>query len=288
MLSKGDDLAKLIVESFELKDGDVLVVTSKAISKVKGYVISLDDIRAGLTSRVLARLVGKPEKLVEAQLSVSKGLFACVPIYEYVKERLNFLSKEVEEAEELVREDRTMFITVMPDGRLASDSGLDLSNMPPGKACYPPPDPDKEAEELRRRVMELTGRDVAVVVSDTELSITKFGSIDIAIGCSGISPVERGFASKDLYGRGKFGGVDLLADELAACAALLMRQAAEGIPVVVVRGLRYERDGRISMIRIPMKVMVSAFLRSVLYTFLSRLISAFRRKPPGSPRGSSG
>ncbi len=288
LLSKGDDLAKLIAETFELEDEDVVVVTSKAVSKVKGYVINLEKVEPSFASRVIARLVRKPAKLVEAQLLVSEGLFACIPVYEFLKDRVEFLSKDVEEAERLMAEDRSTFVMVTPDGRLASEAGLDLSNMPPGIACYPPPNPDKEALALRNRIKELTGKDVAVVITDTELSITKFGSIDIAIGCAGIRPVEKGFASKDLYGRRKYGGVDLVADELAACAALLMKQAGEGIPVVVVRGLKYEKDGDVSESRIPRDVVLKAFLKSLFYTLLVKLMLKFRRRRPGSLLRSSG
>ena len=288
LLSKGDDLPRLIAERFELQDGDVVVVTSKAISKVKGYVLKLDDVKPTLTSKALAKLVGKPPRIVEAELSISRGMLACIPIYELLKDRIEALTRDLNEARRLIGEDRSMLITVMPNGRLASDAGLDLSNMPSGMACYPPPDPDREALEIRRRLRELTGKDVAVVVTDTELSITKFGSIDVAIGCSGISPVERGFASKDLYGKGKYGGVDLVADELAACAALLMKQAAEGVPVVVVRGLKYERGEGMSEIVVSRRALVMALLKSLPYTIMTKLILAFRRRRPGSPRGSSG
>lgn len=288
LLSKGDDLPRLIAEGFKLQDGDVVVVTSKAISKVKGYMLKLSDIRPTLTSRALAKLAGKSSRIVEAEISISRDVLACIPIYGFLKDRMEFLAKDLKGARRLISEDRSILITVMPDGRLASDAGLDLSNMPPGMACYPPPNPDKEALEIRQRLKELTGKDVAVVVTDTEFSITKLGSIDVAIGCSGVSPVERGFASKDLYGREKYGGVDLIADELAACAALLMRQAAEGVPVVVIRGLKYEKDEGMSKIKIPARVIVTAFLKSLLYTLVARLILAFRRKRRDNLLGSSG
>lgn len=100
--------------------------------------------------------------------------------------------------------------------------------------------------------------------------------------------MERGLHQKTSTERGKYGGVDLVADELAACATLIMKQAAEGVPVVVVRGLKYEKDGEMSKVRIPARIMVVAFLKSFLYTLVAKFVLAFRRKRPGSPPRWSG
>jgi len=91
---------------------------------------------------------------------------------------------------------------------------------------------------LREEIRELAGIDVPVVVTDTEYGLG-FGTVDVARGASGLLPVARRFGEPDRFGKPKFGGADLIADQLAAAAALLMGQCAEGVPAVLVRGFRY-------------------------------------------------
>lgn len=223
---------------------------------------------------------GKPEWFVELCLKTSKRVFACIPVYEFLSkpEVLRIITEDKEGALGVLKEDRAMLVVEMVDGRLASDSGIDLSNLPAGIAAYPPPNPDEEAHELKERIRELTGADVAVIVTDTEFSLTRFGSMDIAIGCSGIRPVESKFGSKDLYWKEKFGGVDIIADELAAAAALLMRQTDEGIPVVLIRGVRYQKEEMgISETNIPRNVLGKGFLKSLFCTLIIRFFTLFRR-----------
>lgn len=281
LVKEGDDLARLIVNSFgNVEEGDVLVVTSKVISKAKGYLIDVENVRPSKTAKVISFISGKPAWFVELCLNNSKGIFACIPIYELLSkpEVLRIIAEDEDGALEVLRKDRAMLVMEMADGRLASDSGIDLSNLPAGIAAYPPPNPDEEAKEIRERIRELTGVDVAVIVTDTEFSLTRFGSVDIAIGCSGIRPVESKFGSRDLYGKRKFGGVDMIADELAAAAALLMRQTDEGVPVVLIRGVRYERgEIGISRTNIPRNVLGRGLLRSLLCTLAIRFFALFRR-----------
>ena len=131
-------------------------------------------------------------------------------------------------------------LIVRRGGQIYSDAGLDSSNHPEGLVSVPPENMDEYAWEIRRRILELAGRRVAVVITDTEMWFS-LGSLDFARGSSGIEVIRKGFGDSDLYGKPKFGGVDRVTDQLASAAALLMGQAAEGIPVVLVRGLRYVR-----------------------------------------------
>ena len=163
-------------------------------------------------------------------------------------------------------------LTETPDGRVAADAGIDMSNAPNDILTYPPYDSDMEAAEIRKTIKEKRGVDVAVIISDTEINLFRYGSVDIAIGCSGIDPVKRGFASVDRYGKRKFGGVDLVADQVASAAALLMGQVSEGIPVVVVRGLNYNRskDG-IKHVIIERRLVKKGFIFTLLKSTLCRL-----------------
>ena len=276
-IERGVDLPSTICETADrdiggLKDGDIIVIASKVISKAKGYTISKPDLST--KAKILSLISGKPPQLAEAIIRNSKRIFAVIPIRDILRDS-NFpkdFTDNPDEALRLLNMEGSILLTETPDGRLAADAGIDMSNAPDDILTYPPHDPDMEAAEIRRRIKEERGIDVAVIISDTEINIFRYGSIDIAIGCSGIDPVKRGFASPDRYGKRKFGGVDIVADEIASAAALLMGQSSEGVPVVVVRGLSYNRSEEgIKHIVIERRLMVKGFILTLLKSTLSRL-----------------
>lgn len=275
----GDDIADLIVEASReiggLQDNDVVVVTSKVISKAKGYMISLDKVKPSRKAFRIARVTRKDPKLVQAILDHSEKIVAIIPVAEALRES-DFhrrFSRYPEVALKVIEKDPTILLVETCKGELLTDAGIDSSNVPPGYLSYPPPDPDKEAREIREKIKRKTGKRVAVVITDTEFTISRFGSVDIAIGVSGLDPIDRNFASPDLYGKPKYGGVDLIADEIAAAAALLMKQAAEKIPVAIVRGLDYDkREVSIKDILIPSRIIRKTLIKTILTTVKCRIL----------------
>ncbi len=164
-----------------------------------------------------------------------------IPFRDFVEKgimRLEKIAKDFERAREALRY-ATCELAVRKGRQIYSNSGIDFSNSPGGLVTVPPDDPDAAARALKHRIRKLTGLDVPVIISDTEYWFF-LGSLDFARGCSGLRPVARNFGAPDLYGNPKFGGVDAIAHELACAAALLMGQASEGVPVVLVRGYKYE------------------------------------------------
>lgn len=101
-----------------------------------------------------------------------------------------------------------------------------------------PENPDRAAKDIREQICRLCGKEVAVILADTEMM--PFGTMDFAVGSSGITPASKMFGQRDLFGRPKFGGIDLIAHELTSASALLFGQTGAGIPVVVIRGCEYE------------------------------------------------
>ena len=240
----GDNLADLIVGAAEdagvgVRDRDVIVVASKIVSKARGLLYRVDRVSPSREACKVAGKAGLDPRFVELVLRKSDEVVAAVPMLRLVREGLVRMDRlfSGEEAWRLLEEYPTMLVTVR-NGGIWSDSGLDSSNHPPGTFSYPPRNPDEEARKLSEAIQKLTGRRVAVVISDTEIFLR--GSIDVARGSYGVPPVDRGFGRPDRYGKPKYGGVDCVADELAAAAALLMKQTGEGVPVVVVRGLSYD------------------------------------------------
>lgn len=278
----GDDLPTLIVRSafeqvIEIKDNDVIVVTSKVLSKSKGYVVKVQEKTSRKVEKI-AKAFGKPPEEVEIILKLSSKVVAVIPVYKILKgSKFPFqFTESPEEAKRLLESDRSFFLVQMQDGRIASDAGIDSSNVPAKYYVLTPPEPDREAEELAKKIKNITGKEVAVVITDTELSITKFGSVDIAIGSYGIEPIRRKFASKDRFGKPKYGGVDIIVDEIAAAAALLMGQTTEGIPVVIIRGLSYERvEEGLGKYYIPRETLQKGILLSLLHTVKYKLLNFF-------------
>ena len=278
-IKKGDDLASLIVHEAErrcggVQENDIIIVTSKIISKAKGYIIPMPK-KFSRDAIFLSKITKKPLWECELILKLSRRIVAAIPTTEIIL-RFNLhkiLSKNPERAKKVLMEDPVILVVENARGSLCSDAELDLSNVPKGFVYLPPPDPDLEARELREKIENITSKHVAVIVTDTEVSPFKIGSVDIAVGSSGIVPISRKFASPDMYGHLKYGGVDVIVDELASAAALLMGQTAEGIPVVIVRGLTFEKAEKmcIKNILLSRKILHYGIVRTLVSTFWFKL-----------------
>jgi coenzyme F420-0:L-glutamate ligase/coenzyme F420-1:gamma-L-glutamate ligase len=217
-IKPGDDLAALIVANLagaglSLAHGDVVVLAQKIVSKAENRLVDLKDITASPAAEALAREVGKDARLVEVILSESRRVVRYRPNVLIVEHRL---------------------------GYVMANAGIDQSNVAPedGRelALLLPVDPDASAERLRRALSSLTGLDLGVVINDSFGRAWRRGTVGIAVGCAGIPSLLDKRGDPDLFGRPLRVTVVALADELAAAASLLMGQADEGRPIVVVRG----------------------------------------------------
>jgi len=252
----GDDLVGLILDSIKsqglsIDDGDVLVVTTKVISKAMGLLCKLGQITPSRKAVIIGMRAGVDPRFIELLLRECNDLIIAIPVYKLVSEgfiNIDALSKEHSKAIEVLKKSPTVFITVR-NGELWSDCGIDTSNHPRDIYSVPPRDLDEVAKEISNEVLRRVGRRVAVVLCDTELFLT--GSIDVARGCYGLPPTARGFGLEDLYGKPKFGGADAIPHEVCAAAALIMGQRDEGVPAVLIKGLRYEWfDGGLKTLKV--------------------------------------
>jgi coenzyme F420-0:L-glutamate ligase/coenzyme F420-1:gamma-L-glutamate ligase len=214
-IREGDDLAALVTERIELEDADVLVLAQKSVSKVEGRVIRIDSLEASAKAVELAGDDRDPRE-VEAVLR---------------------------ETRRIVRERGPLVIAETRHGFVCASAGVDHSNAPePGTLVLLPVDPDASARVVRERVRELTGREVGVVVTDSFGRPFRAGTTDVAIGVAGIPPLLDLRGTTDRIGYELRSSQVAIADEIAA-AADLARGKAEGVPAVVVRGLRLAGDG---------------------------------------------
>jgi coenzyme F420-0:L-glutamate ligase/coenzyme F420-1:gamma-L-glutamate ligase len=239
------DLAGIVVEAalregVGILDGDVIVVTDKLVSKCLGGVVRVDDVKPSRRSLKLAEETGLDPKIVELVIRSCDDVIAVVPFKRLVDKGLVDLasvSGDYEAVRRLLEEYLPEFFITLKEGMLWSNSGVDSSNLPQGRMAVPVRDHDGVAKMIRDRIYELTGKRVAVVIGDTEVFLG--GSMDFARGSWGIDPVDRCFGCRDLYGKPKYGGVDLVVHEICSAAALIFKQIAEGVPVAIVRGVRY-------------------------------------------------
>jgi coenzyme F420-0:L-glutamate ligase/coenzyme F420-1:gamma-L-glutamate ligase len=214
-LREGDDLARLIAESAELLDGDVLVVAQKAISKIEGRVVRLDDVEATAQARAIAG-EGDPRR-IEVILS---------------------------EAKRIVRSRGSLLIAETRHGFICASSGVDASNAPaPGMLVLLPVDPDASADRLRARLRELTGRELGVLISDSFGRPWRQGTTDVAIGAAGVEVLRDLKGARDPTGYELKSTVIAIVDEIAGAAQLVMGKL-DRTPVAIVRGLDVRGDGR--------------------------------------------
>lgn len=244
-VNPGNDLAKIISGSAQkeiggLKDKDIVVIASKIISKAENCLINLEAMKPSRKALEIAKKTSKPLALVQAILDHSEKIIAVIPFYEFIKEGLVDYKKFTAKPDvslKLIKNDPCFLITIDKEGRIYRDAGIDSSNHPRGVASFPPAHPHKSAREIGEKIKDITGKNVAVIVADTE--ILPFGTVDMPRGISGIKPQAQRLAENDRYGKPKYGGVDLIACELTAAASLLFGQTDEGIPVVIIRGFEY-------------------------------------------------
>ena len=212
-IAPGDDLGALLAERAELRDADILVVAQKVVSKAEGRLRDMREITPSSQALDLARRNGSDPRQVQAVL---------------------------DESVRLVRTERVI-IAETRHGFVCANAGVDHSNVPGGEIlCLLPVDPDASAATLRDRLHTLTGRRVAVIISDTFGRAWRIGIQNVALGVAGMPAVVDYRGRDDDFGRTLVGTVVAIADELAAAAELAMGKT-DRVPAVVIRG--YRADG---------------------------------------------
>jgi coenzyme F420-0:L-glutamate ligase/coenzyme F420-1:gamma-L-glutamate ligase len=214
-IAEGDDLASLIAAALELRDGDVVCVAQKVVSKAEGRVVRLDEVEPSDEARRLAGSDGDPRRL------------------EVV----------LRESARVVRSRPPLVIAETRHGFVCASAGVDSSNAPEaGMVVLLPEDPDASAARLRERLRELTGAEVGVIVSDSFGRAWRQGTTDVAIGLAGIRPLLDLDGTRDRAGYELHATVIAVADELAGAAQLVMGKT-DGVPAAVISGFDASGEG---------------------------------------------
>ena len=224
----GDDLDALLLDALAatpgvlpLRDGDVLVVTQKVVSKAEGAIVDLEGIEPRPEAVEFANAADRDPRQVEVVLR---------------------------EARRVVRMEKGVLITETPHGFICANGGVDASNVGPHSGSVVtllPVDPDASAARMRAAIRARHGVDVPVVISDSLGRPWRWGIVDVAIGVSGLLPIENLRGSPDRDGRIMKSTVRAVADELASAAELALGKTA-GRPAALIRGAAFTRgDGAI-------------------------------------------
>ncbi len=217
----GDDLAAIVIDAIAaegetLADGDIVVLAQKIVSKAEGRYADLGAVTPSAEARALAADTGKDARLVELILG---------------------------ESQEVLRHRPGVLVVVHRLGYVLANAGIDASNVEPvhgpDTVLLLPEDSDRSAAGLRAALKQRAGAEVGIIVNDSLGRAWRNGTTGVALGAAGVA------ALVDLRGRADLFGRDLrvteigLADELAATASVVMGQADEGRPIVLIRGLPY-------------------------------------------------
>ncbi len=234
LVEPGSDLGELTLvgleeAGIELQDRDILVFASKVFSKAEGRYFDLSEIRPSPAAREIAATCDKDPRLVELILAESNQVLRIRPGLIVVEHRLGFV---------------------------CANAGIDHSNATSAEetVLLLPTDPDRSARRLRQTLAEATDADVAIIINDSHGRAWRQGTVGIAIGVAGMSPLTDRRGDPDIFGRTLQATLLGTVDEIAAAASLLQGGADERSPIIHLRGVTYgPGSGKVSDLLRPLE-----------------------------------
>ena len=215
-----DDLSELILNSADVLDGDVLVIAQKIISKQEGRMIELSTVSPSLLAQGISSQYNKDPALVELILSESKRI---------------------------VRLKNGLIIVETNSGFICANAGIDESNVLDGFATLLPVNSDKSAETIRTNILNKTGKNIAVIISDTFGRPFRMGQTNCAIGISGLNPILDYAGTLDSFKRILRITAIAVADELSSATELVMGKTKK-CPAAIVRNYSFNVGSNTIMI----------------------------------------
>ncbi|MEC7865985.1 MAG: coenzyme F420-0:L-glutamate ligase [Pseudomonadota bacterium] len=219
LIEPGDDLVSILIqtikeEKIKLRRGDILVIAQKVVSKSENRYVYLNDVTPSSEAIRIAKNSDKDPKLVQLILN---------------------------ESVKVIRQGRGVIVVENKLGFIHANAGIDKSNIESDtdnpKVLLLPKDPDNSALKIKEEIFRQTELKVGIIINDSSGRAWRKGIVGIAIGSSGVEVLLNLRGQKDLYGNAleitEVGRVD----EIASAASLLMGQANEGLPVIIVRGI---------------------------------------------------
>jgi coenzyme F420-0:L-glutamate ligase/coenzyme F420-1:gamma-L-glutamate ligase len=216
---QGDSIGQMICEAcsrlaLSLADEDILVIAQKIVSKAEGQIARLDQVQPSARALELAKQLDKEPALVEVILRQSRRV---------------------------VRAGGRALIVETHHGFVCANAGVDQSNVGLKQVALLPKDPDGSARKIRDEIHQRLGKTPGVIISDSFGRTWRVGTVDVAIGISGLKAIKDERGLQDRYGYQLKAAVAATADEIAAAAELVMGKR-DGVPVVIVRGCEIEKE----------------------------------------------
>ena len=211
-ITPDDNLSKIIINSADIDDGDILVIAQKVISKQEGRIVELSSVKPSLLSEGISSQYNKDPRIIELILSESKRI---------------------------VRMKSGLIIVETNHGFICANAGIDESNVADGFATLLPLNSDKSAELIRNKILDETGKNIAIIIADTFGRPFRMGQTNCAIGISGLNPILDYSGTLDSFDRILRVTAIAIADELSAAAELVMEKTKKS-PVVIIRNYPYD------------------------------------------------
>ena len=218
IIALNDDIAALIIssleeEKLEINERDVFVIAHTIISRAEGKEFFLPGISPSPVAEIISRRTGKDPALVQLI---------------------------VDEASKILKVRNNIIITKTKHGWICANSAVDQSNAQPNCAVTLPDDSNKSAMNIHNKLTKALNNDISVIISDTHGRALRRGAINIAIGSHNFPVIDDARGRKDIFGYELASTIIAFADEVCSAAELVMGQAGEMTPVVIVRGLRFK------------------------------------------------
>ncbi len=210
LIKQGDDIALILSEQTELREHDIVVISSTVVSKSEGRIVSLDSVKVTQRAKIIAKRNGNDPGFVQAVL---------------------------DESEEILLESPFLLVRTR-NGSICVNAGIDHSNVEGEKnILLLPEDPDESARKLKESILKYTGKKVSVIITDTNGRAFRIGQTGAAIGIAGIKATRDWRGTRDLFGRVLEVKNEAIVDEIAGFANILMGEGNGGMPIVIIRGL---------------------------------------------------
>ena len=206
------DIIDLVLKSTVINDYDILIFSQKIISKNEGRIVDLSSINPSLLATGIASSYTKDPRLIELILSESKRI---------------------------VRMQDGIIIVESNHGFVCANAGIDESNVKDGYVTMLPEDPDQSADKLKKQIEQRTGKNTAVIISDTFGRPFRLGQANIAIGIAGMDPIIDYKGKSDTFGKTLQVTAMAIADELCSASELVMGKVLN-CPVAIVRNFKFD------------------------------------------------
>lgn len=212
LIKQGDDFSKVLIETMHSanikpKDNDIFVLAESAVATAEGRVVNLESIKPTRKAIELSKLYENDPRKMELILKEADEILGGIP----------------------------GVVVTITKGVLSPSAGIDNSNAPEGHVVLLPENPKKSAVEIRKKLIEEYGCNLAVIIGDSRTQPLRLGCVGIALVCAGIEAVEDVRGRKDLFGKPLLITRRAVADNLVSAAQIIMGEADESIPAVLIR-----------------------------------------------------